>query len=142
MFKRVAQFIAILSFSMLVVTGVLQICIGMPTNSSVTSTKIKLSPFRPNTAQHTDVGLHWEKGKQLQQHVDDRTLEKPEESDAKPSNNKDNLSFPLLADLLHKHITFSLFSTLYNNQRFAHQSDILITCYDSERFIFHQHFRI
>ncbi|GEM_PF-1800889 len=142
MFKRVAQFIAVLSFSMLVIAGVLQICIGMPTNDSVVSTRIQLSLRRPDAPQHINVGLHWEKGKELQQRVDDRALEKPEESDTKPSNNKDDLSFPLLEDLLHKHITFSLFSILYNNQPFAHESDILITCYDSERFIFHQHFRI
>ncbi|WP_133638554.1 hypothetical protein [Sphingobacterium paludis] len=85
--------------------------------------------------------FHWEKGKKKPHHIDDRAVEKTEESDVKQSNTNDGLSFPLVADLLYKNIRFGLFSLLYNSKS-APLDVVLFTCYDSERFILLQHFRI
>ncbi|KGE15994.1 hypothetical protein [Sphingobacterium deserti] len=142
MYKRIVQFISVLSLLILVVGGVWSLCTGMIKNQQFSRSTAICHVNLGNHAAKSSVDLHWEKTKELQQRADDRAIEKPEESDAKPSTNNAEHSHPILADLLYKNITFSLFSLLYNSKSFPLDTGLLITCYDSERIVFLQHFRI
>lgn len=142
MFKRLVQFISVLSLSILVLGGVWSLCTGLTkTKQSSRSNAIERVNFETHAVK-SSVELHWEKAKELQQHVDDRAFEKPEESDTKLSNKDYGHSNPILADLLYRNIAFSLFSLRYNSKSSSLDSGVFITSYNSERIIFLQHFRI
>ena len=142
MYKRIVQYIAALLLSILVIGGIWALSQRIIHNQNFTSSFTTYHVKVGSNVAKSSVDLHWEKRKELQQRVDDRAIEKPEENDAKPSTDSEGHSLPIVADLLYENITFSLFSLLYNSKSFPLGSALLITCYDSERIIFLQHFRI
>ncbi|GHE23368.1 hypothetical protein [Sphingobacterium griseoflavum] len=143
MHNRIAQFISVLSLAILLIGGVLGIFSG--TSKYTRSLQAFQQLFETRHHSHSDkvaIDHRWEQQHKNQHTHDSRAIEKPEESDLKPSTANENLASPLLALLLHKDIAFSLFSLLYNNKPTAAHSALLITCFDSERFMLFQDFRI
>lgn len=143
MTKRIVQFIATLLILVLHIGGLLNLYASVAT---VQKPSFVLQNRQFHLANHTivdktDGKLQLHRGKSSLHHIDEGAYEKVEESDSNRLA-ESNFPAPLFTDLLQQTITFSLYSILYNNKQLSESTEFLTTCFDGEKFILYQDFRI
>ncbi len=143
MTKRFVQFTAILLILVLHIGGILNVYASIATvqRQAVLEIQKPLLPARQSVTSVVDAKLEFNKEKKTQHPVDEGAYEKVEESDANRAA-ESNVPVPLFAAVLQQTITFSLFSLLYNSKQVNTSDRQLLTCFDNEKFILYQDFRI